>query len=243
VLSASGVSETTAVAQHSRPKVAVETARASWAVAIKAKTQQQGSGSQQGLQQQQAPQSKQQGSHSQPVRQTTPASGGGMIDLAPPVYRNFVNQPPRSFAPIASEDQYVQYYKQYQDQYATYYSLQSLIKSSIASVQRAYAELEGLPGDSPMRPQKESELRQLLEARSSLTGPWDSAFRTLHAELATLKRHLTAWVQQRALSLSGGTAGGAAGAGQQQQQQQQPSGFGGKGVMLVAASRATPVGA
>lgn len=242
-MSASGVSEATVVgAQHSRPKVAVETARASWAVAIKAKTQQQGTGSQQATQQQQAPQAKQQGSHSQPARQTTPAaaSGGGMIDLAPPVYKSFVNQPPRSFAPIASEEQYVQYYKQYQDQYATYYSLQSLIKSSIASVQRAYAELEGLPGDSPMRVQKESELRQLLEARSSLTGPWDSAFRTLHAELATLKQHLTAWVQQRALSLSGGGAGGAAGAGQQQQQ---PSGFGGKGVMLVAASRATPVGA
>jgi hypothetical protein len=156
------------------------------------------------------------------------------------VYKNFVDVAPRAFAPISSDSQYHGYYKLYQDLYATYYSLASLLKSSIASVQRAYEELAVLPQDSPLKPQKEEELRQLLETRACLTEPWNSAFSTLHAELQCLRQHMRVWVQRTV----GGGAAAAGSDGSHLAGQKAPVGHGGKGMMVAAAAaRLTPVGA
>jgi hypothetical protein len=176
----------------------------------------------------------------QTQRRLTPQVSPGIVDLAPPVYKNFVDMPPRPYAPIGNDGQYHDYYKQYQDLYATYYSLASLLKSSIASVQRAYEELAVLPQDSPLKPQKEEELRQLLETRACLTEPWNSAFNTLHAELQCLRQQMRVWVQRTV----GGGAAAAGSDGSHSAGQQAPVGHGGKGMMVAAAAaRLAPVGA
>jgi hypothetical protein len=171
-----------------------------------------------------------------------------MIDIAPPAYKNFVGRQPRSFAPISSDPQYYMYVRQFQDQYATYYSLDSLLKSTIVTVQRAFDELQELPEGDPLRPHKESELAGLIESRMCLTGPWNSAFNTLHAELVELRRHLEAYLKGRTLqacaamaAFSSSSNAQHSAAGQQQQQQAQAVSHGGKGMMVAA--RATPVNA
>jgi hypothetical protein len=178
-----------------------------------------------------------------------PSVSAGMIDIAPPAYKNFVGRQPRSFAPISSDPQYYMYVRQFQDQYATYYSLDSLLKSTIVTVQRAFDELSELPAGDALRPQKESELAVLIESRMCLTGPWNSAFNTLHAELVELRRHLETYLKGRTLQAcaamaafsSSGNGQHNPAAGQQQQGEGQAMSHGGKGMMVAA--RATPVSA
>jgi hypothetical protein len=160
------------------------------------------------------------------------------LDLGPPGYAAFVAKPAQTFTRINSEAEYAEYSAMFESRYAMYMTLHMLLESSISSVKTTQAAVTASAPGSVARAEALEALQQMLAAKGDTSKRWDSAFKTLHWELLSLKQQLALWTSSgRAAAKLAAVA--AAGASQQQQQQQLavPGAAGpfghGKGLMMA----------